>query len=128
MESIQTQKAYSARCDKAEVTRRAEELIENHFKPTYIKEMPPDYEWNYIIDIHGKWYRNYYYFSSTYHVSGPNAIRPTFESKFARMEYVAPDSYTLAFMRHTEKWAEVAYDCTLDESLGYISGGAPFLP
>jgi hypothetical protein len=102
---------------KSEVTRKANELIENYLKPTYLKPQPENYQFNYIIDIYGKWYRNYFYFCSTYHVSGPNAIAPTFEDKFARLEYVGPNQFNLAYMRHTGQWFELYTDQTLEECL-----------
>ncbi len=105
---------------KSEVMRKANELIENYLKPTHIQPQPEDYQFNYIIDIYGKWYRNYFYFCSTYHVSGPNAIAPTFEDKFTRLEYVGPNRFNLAYMRHTAQWFELYTDQTLEECLTAI--------
>jgi hypothetical protein len=60
---------------KTEVETRARELIENVLKPKYIQPPPEDQRFNYIIDIGAKWYRNYFYFFSTYACPGPNALR-----------------------------------------------------
>ena len=107
---------------------KAQAIIDNHFKPNAIREVPPDYEWNYIVDIYGKWNRNYYYLISKYHCPGPNAISPSFEAKFTRLEYAGPNSYNLAFMRHNNKWAEVMVDLTLEDALQQIETNPYFQP
>jgi hypothetical protein len=42
---------------------------------------------NYITDITTKWLGSKCYFVSIYACPSPNAISPTIETKFARMEY-----------------------------------------
>ncbi len=41
---------------KMEVTTRANELIETVLKPKYIQPPPENPQFNYIVDIYGKWY------------------------------------------------------------------------
>ena len=89
---------------KAEVEAKATALIENVLKPKYVLPPPKDGQFNYIIDIGAKWYRNYFYFTSTYACPGPNALSPTFEAKFARMEHLGGGRFALYFMRHTGEW------------------------
>jgi hypothetical protein len=105
---------------KAEVEVRARELIDTVLKPQHVKTPPKDERFNYIIDIGAKWYRSYFYFFSTYACPGPNALSPTFESKFARMEYVGDNRFNLSYMRHTGQWWEVFQGLTLDECLETI--------
>jgi len=51
---------------------------------------------------------------------GSNAISPTFETNFARMEFVGNGKFGLSFMRHTGKWV-VLYDrLSLGECLDAI--------
>src|SRR6476619_1123164 len=88
---------------KAEVQAKAEALIEDVLKPEYVQPPPKDGQFNYIIDIGAKWYRNYFYLFSTYACPGPNALSPTFESKFARMEHLGGGRFALYAMRHTGK-------------------------
>jgi len=47
---------------KEEVQKKAEELVHSFLKPNFIKEPPKGTQWNYIVDIYTKWYRNYFYF------------------------------------------------------------------
>ena len=93
---------------KTEVETKAKDLIENVLKPKHVLPPPEEEQFNYIIDIGAKWYRNYFYFFSTYACPGPNALSPTFESKFARMEPLGDGKFALYFMRHTGKeWVGV---------------------
>lgn len=113
---------------KAEVEAKGNKLVEMYLKPMYIKPPPEDQRWNYIIDLFTRWHRSFFYFCSTYACPGPNALSPTFESRFARMEYVGSDRFNLAYMRHTEKWWEVAQGLTAEECLEMIRGGGIFQP
>ena len=90
-------------------------------KPEHVKPASTTDDFNYFSDIYSKWYRNYFYFGATYNCPSPNAISPSFETKFARMEYVADSLFNLAFMRHTGQWAEVAQDISMDECLAMIT-------
>ncbi len=113
---------------KAEVEAKAAALIENVLKPKHVLPPPKDGEFNYIIDIGAKWYRNYFYFFSTYACPGPNALAPTFESKFARMEYLGNATFALYFMRHTGEWVGLYDALSVDESLKAISDDSWFVP
>jgi hypothetical protein len=112
---------------KTEVTKAAEELVEAILKPQYIKPPSKDERFKYIVDIYTKWYRNYY-FCAKYTCPGPNAISPSFESKFARMEYVGDSRFHLSFMRHTEEWVELYQGLSLNECLEAIREEPCFQP
>ena len=103
--------------EKQLISEKCNELIETELKPKHIKPPPTDNDWNYLVDIFGKWYRNYFYFCSTYNCPSPNAISPSFEDKFARLEYVGKDSFNIAYMRHTGKWWEIFQGLTLEQCL-----------
>src|SRR5271165_6624391 len=92
---------------KQEVNEKATELIETVLKPKHIQPPPEGHQLNYITDITTKWLGSKCYFISTYACPGPNAISPTFETKFARMEYVGDGKFALSFMGHTEQWVEL---------------------
>ena len=49
---------------KKELTDKANALIENVIKPNHIAPPPTDNDFNYLVDIYSKWYRNYFYFCS----------------------------------------------------------------
>ena len=113
---------------KAEVQAKADALIENVLKPKHVLPPPKDGRFNYLIDIGAKWYRNYFYFLSTYACPGPNALSPTFEAKFARMEHLDGGRFALYFMRHTGEWVGLYDALTVDECLKAIREDPWFMP
>ncbi len=113
---------------KAEVETRATALIEAEWAPRCIKPVPADHIFNYITGLSGKWFRSYFYFVADYACPGPNAIAPTFESRFSRLEYVGDDRFNLAYFRHTGKWAELFQDLTFDEAFETIQSDPTFQP
>ncbi len=84
---------------KTEVETKARDLIENVLKPKYVKSPKKGEQFNYVTDIGAKWFRNNFYFFSTCACPSPNALSPTFESKFARMEPLGNGRFALYFMR-----------------------------
>ena len=113
---------------KDEVDTKAKELIETVLKPKHVQPPPKDAQFNYITDITTKWLGSKSYFVSIYACPGLNAISPTFETKFARMEFVGDGKFALSFMRHTEQWVQL-YDClTVDECMTAIKDDPWFQP
>ncbi len=113
---------------QAMLKEKADRLIEDIIKPEHVKPASTTHDFNYIADIHSKWYKNYFYFCASYNCPSPHAISPSFETKFARMEYIADNLFNLAYMRHTEKWFEVAQDISMDECLKMIEENPIFIP
>jgi hypothetical protein len=113
---------------KAEVEAKARDLIENVLKPKHIQPPPAGEQFNYIIDIGAKWHSNYFYFFAIYACPGPNALSPTFESKFARMEYLGMDRFALSFMRHTGEWVGIYDSLSVDECMKAIWNDPWFVP
>jgi hypothetical protein len=113
---------------KVELEQKANTLVETALKPAHVKPPPEDARFNYIVDIYTKWYRNYFYFCAKYHVPGPDAIEPSFEAKFARMEYTGNDRFALSFMRYTKQWVELYIDLSMDECLSAIQDEPFFTP
>jgi len=113
---------------KTEVETKAKELIENVLKPKHVLPPPKEAQGNYIIDIGAKWYRAYFYFFTTYACPGPNALSPTFESKFARMEYLGDGKFALYFMRHTGEWVGTYDALSVDESMKAMQDDSWLVP
>ena len=113
---------------KAKLQAGATNLIENVLKPKHVLPPKKDEQFNYITDIGSKWHRNYFYFISIYACPGPNALSPTFESKFARMEYLGDGKFALYFMRHTGEWFRIYDAFSVDESMKAIQDDAWFAP
>ncbi len=113
---------------KKEVETKALVLIESILKPEYIKPPREDKPFNYIVDIYGNWYRNYFHFCARYRSPGPNAIAPYFDTKFARLEYAANGLFNLSYMRHTGQWLELYTGLSVDECLKEIEDDPHFMP
>jgi hypothetical protein len=113
---------------KAELETKAKQLIEQVLKPKHVLPPPTDAQFNYITDIATKWHGSSFFLVSTYACPGPNALSPTFESKFARMEHVGGGRFNLSFMRHTGKWVELFTGQTVDECLHSIRDDPWFVP
>ncbi len=113
---------------KSEVETKAKDLIDSVLKPKYVLPPPVEGQSNYIIDIASKWYRNYFYFFSTYACPGPNALSPAFEAKFARMESLGDGKFALYFMRHTGEWVGIYDSLSVDECMKAIQDDPWFVP
>lgn len=114
---------------KTEVETKAKELIENVLKPKHVLPPKEGEQFNYITDIGAKWYRNYFYFFSTYACPSPNEYSPTFESRFARMEPLGNCKFALYFMRYTGKeWVGIFDALSVDECMKAIQEGEWFVP
>ncbi len=113
---------------KSSVSAKAAVLINDILKPKHVKIPSADEQFNYVVDIYSKWFRNYFYFCAKYACPGQNAISPYFESKFARLEYTGTNSFSLSYMRHTGKWFELYAGLSLDDSLAIIKDDLHLLP
>src|SRR5262249_17481944 len=113
---------------KALVAVRAKQLVETVLKPKFIEPPPKKPRLNYIIDVDVKWHGSCLYFVSTYACPGLTAISPTFDAKFARVEFVGKNKFNLSFMRHTGKWVVLYEGLSLDECLHAIQSDFWFQP
>ena len=113
---------------KAEVEAKASDLIASVLKPKHVRLPREDESFNYITDIGTKWYRPYFYFFSTYACPAPNALSPTFEEKFARLEYMGDAKFALYYMRHNGEWVGIYDALSVDESMKSIQDDSWFVP
>lgn len=113
---------------KIQVQAQGDALVEQTLKPEHIQPPPKDDRFNYLVDIYTKWHQCYFYFCATYRNTGPNAIAPSFEIRFARLEYTANNRFNLAYMRHTGQWCELHSSLSLNEALAAIRDEPHFFP
>lgn len=106
----------------------AMKVIENDLIPKHVLPPPAEARFNYITNISGKWHRNSFYFIAHYACPDPNAISPTFESKFTRMEFIGEGTFALAYLRHTGSWQEIYPALSLTECLQIIKDDPIFQP
>jgi hypothetical protein len=113
---------------KEQATVQVGKLVETVLKPKFIQRPPKKPRFNYIIDMAAKWHGSSLFIVSTYACPGPNAVSPTFEIKFARMEFLGNAKFSLAFRRHNDKWAVLYERLSLDECLDAIQKDFWFQP
>jgi hypothetical protein len=113
---------------KAQVDTKAKELVDTVLKPKFVKRPPKKPRFNYVIDVTTRWHGSSLSFVLTYACPGPTAISPTFESKFARMEFVGHGKFSLSFMRHTGKWVVLFERLSVDECIAAIRDDPWFVP
>lgn len=115
---------------KMEVTTRANELIETVLKPRYIQPPPENPQFNYIVDIYGKWHQKAFYFCAEYRVAGPGTDPSvlSFEVKFTRMQYAGNRHFHLSYMRYTGKWIQLYTDLAVDACIEAIRDESYFSP
>jgi hypothetical protein len=111
---------------QADVTERAQELVETILTPRSVREPPSNPHWNYIVGLSTCWYRSSLYFCATYCCPGPNALSPSFEQRFARMQFARENRFHRAYMRYTGAWVTLYHDLPLDECLTAIRDGPGF--
>jgi hypothetical protein len=58
----------------------------------------------------------------------PEYIAPGFETGLARLTYKSPDSFDLAYFRHTGQWFTVLYDISLSDCLERVKSDPIFSP
>ena len=109
---------------KNRIENQCKPLIEK-FKSEYVAKNP-NKEFNYLVDIYIKWYRDNLYFCGKYKSESPNRIVDEFEEKFVRLKATNRDKFDISYMRHTGKWFTIASCLTLNECLKMIEG-APIL-
>lgn len=112
--------------EKSSIESRCQPLIKK-LKSQYVLENPKK-EFNYLVDIYLKWYRNYLYFCEKYKSESTNRIADEFEEKFVRLKCTKRDKYEFSYMRHTGQWFLVTYDLSLDECLEMIEDTPTFHP
>ena len=113
---------------KRSLSKKADELIKEVLNPKHIKPPPTDNDFNYLVEMYSRWRQNYFYFCAKYNCPGPNSISPSFETKFARMEYVGNERFNLSYMRHTEQWFEIYQRISMEECLRIIAEEPDFIP
>lgn len=114
--------------EKRAITAACERFVENVLRPRFLPEIRPT-EFNYCVDIFGKWHGNRYRFMQRFRNDRPDRyMEQEFSSPFARLEYVGRDRFDLAYFRHTEKWWPVDFGVTLDEALELLEKNEIYHP
>ena len=113
--------------EKARVTAACEQLIAEFMKPRFLPEIQPT-QFNYPVDILGKWRGAQYRFIQRYRSGFPDNLGEEFDAPFARLDWIARDRFDLQWHRHTGQWWRLYSGLTLDEAVQTIKADGHLHP
>jgi hypothetical protein len=115
--------------DKAAIASACERLIAESLKPRFLPQIRPT-EFNYPVDIFGKWRGSKYSFITRFRSGFPDNKGEEFDSAFARLDHIEERADQIRFdvmwHRHTGQWWRLHWCVTLDEAL-HLIGTDPVL-
>jgi hypothetical protein len=109
--------------EKAAIADTCNRFITETLKPRFLPSIQPT-QFNYPVDIFGKWRGNEYSFITRYRSGFPENRGREFDSAFARLdhfeEHFAESRFDVLFHRHTGRWVLLFPSVTLAEALHEI--------
>lgn len=102
--------------EKARITDACERLIDDFLKPRFLPSIRPT-EFNYPVDILGKWHGAKYRFIQRYRSGFTENLGEEFDAPFARLDRIKPDHFDIQWHRHTGEWFCVYRGLTLDRAV-----------
>jgi hypothetical protein len=112
--SVEEKRTIAARCD-----RFVADLLKPRFLPTILLT-----EFNYPVDIYGKWRGNRYSFITRYRSGFPDNAGEEFDSAFARLDHVeeaiAELRFDVMWHRHNGRWWRLHSSVPLERALSLI--------
>ena len=105
--------------EKADVTAACHRFIDSVLKPRFLPTIRPK-EFNYPIDIHGKWLGDRYRFIQRYRSGFPENLGEEFDNAFTRLDWVSPDRFDIQWHRHTGAWFCLYRERSLADALKLI--------
>lgn len=109
--------------EKAAIAATCEHFIADALKPRFLPKVHPT-EFNYPIDIYGKWRANQFSFIVRYRSGFADNLGEEFNSPFTRLDYVeertAEARFDVMWRRHNGQWWRLHTSATLKEALQFI--------
>ena len=108
---------------KAAIATTCERFIGDTLKPRFLPEIRPT-EFNYPVDIFGRWRGSKYSFITRYRSGFPDNLGEEFDSAFIRLDHVeehlAETRFDVMWHRHTGQWWRLHASVTLEDALRLI--------
>jgi hypothetical protein len=108
---------------KATIAARCDRFIAAVLKPRFLPQVRPT-EFNYAVDILGKWRGSKYSFITRYRSGFPENLGEEFDVPFTRLdhacEHAAEVRFDLMWRRHTGQWWRLYTGVNLGEALCLI--------
>lgn len=105
--------------EKAIITAACQRLIDEVLKPRFLPAIRPT-QFNYPVDIRGKWHGTRYRFIQRYRSGHPENLGEEFDAPFTRLDWISPDRFDLQWHRHTGEWFRLHRGLSLTEALETI--------
>uniref|UniRef100_Q07SJ7 Uncharacterized protein n=1 Tax=Rhodopseudomonas palustris (strain BisA53) TaxID=316055 RepID=Q07SJ7_RHOP5 len=105
--------------EKAAITIACQRFIDEVLKPRFLPTIRPT-EFNYPIDILGKWHGRRYRFIQRYRSDSPDRLVEEFDAPFTRLDWIGRDRFDLQWHRHTGTWYRLHRDLSLEQALKTI--------
>jgi hypothetical protein len=102
--------------EKAGVTEACERLIDEFLKPRFLPAIRPT-EFNYPVDILGKWHGAKYRLIQRYRSGFPDNLGEEFDAPFARLDWISRDRFDIQWHRHTGEWFRLHRGLTLVKAI-----------
>jgi hypothetical protein len=110
--------------EKTAIAGRCERFIADTLKPRFLPRIRRT-EFNYPVDILGKWRGSKYSFITRYRSGFSDNLGEEFDAAFTRFDhvedYVAGIRFDVMWHRHTGQWFRLHEAVSLDEGLRLVS-------
>lgn len=104
---------------KAAIAATCQRFIDEVLKSRFLPTVRPT-QFNYPVDIRGKWHGNRYRFVQRYRSGYPENLGEEFDAPFARLDWISGDRFDIQWHRHTGAWFRLHRGLSLDEALRTI--------
>jgi len=102
--------------EKVSITDACERLIDEFLKPRFLPAIRPT-QFNYPVDILGKWHGVRYRFIQRYRSGFPENLGEEFDAPFARLDRIDRDRFDIQWHRHTGEWFRLHRGLTLVQAI-----------
>ena len=113
--------------EKSTVTAACRHLIDDFLKPRFQPTIRPT-QFNYPVDILGKWHGNKYRFIQRYRSGFPDNFGEEFNAPFARLDWISSNRFDIQWHRHTGEWFCLHRGLTLAEAIETLNPTDCFIP
>jgi hypothetical protein len=97
--------------------REVQKIIDTVIKPKYIKPLPKDPKFNWLIDVSTKWHGSFFYLVKKFYCPFKNRLSEEFECNEIRLQYLSNGNYSVSYMRHTGQWWPLSDNVPLKKAI-----------
>ncbi|MBD5657792.1 MAG: hypothetical protein IAI50_21840 [Candidatus Eremiobacteraeota bacterium] len=113
--------------EKTAVTAACQDLIEGFLKPRFLAAIRQT-EFNYPVDILGKWHGTKYRFVQRYRSGFQDNLGEEFDSPFARLDWIGRDRFDIRWHRHTGEWYLLHCNLSLADAIDTLKSNGILHP